>query len=410
MGKIFKPIVVLFVTLLLVMVGFGIVIPIFPFLIFDLGGGATALGFFMAAYSVMQFICAPFWGKLSDRIGRRPVLLTGLIGYGITFTLFGFASELWMMFAIRVLSGILSSATLPTAMAYIADTTSGAERSKGMGILGAGMGMGMVIGPALGGWLGSENFALPFFVAGGLAVLTVPFAIFFLPESLKKHDQTDKTTVRERPGITWDVVKNPLFMLFVICFVFNFTSSLFQGIFAPFAADKAGFGTKEIGILFAVLGIVSAVLQGGLIGRLVKRFGDVKLVKAGLLIGSAGMLLMLLAPNVLWLYVTSAVFNIGWTLLGPTTSSLVTNNASGGQGAALGIMQSFNSFGRIFGPMVGGALYDVQMNIPFTLSAVIMLLMFFLSSSKLSRLRGGKTLEGVSDYTEPLSPQTKAKS
>ncbi|WP_031517251.1 MFS transporter [Desulfofalx alkaliphila] len=394
MGKNFKPMAVLFITLLLVMVGFGIVIPIFPFLIFDLGGGATALGFFMASYSVMQFICAPFWGRLSDRIGRRPILLIGLVGYGTTFTLFGFVSELWMMFAIRILSGILSSATLPTAMAYIADTTSGAERSKGMGILGAGMGLGMVIGPALGGWLGSNNFALPFFVAGGLAVLTVPFAIFFLPESLKKHENTKE---REKPRITWEVVKNPLFMLFLICFIFNFTSSMFQSIFAPYAADKVGFGPKEIGILFAVLGIVSAVLQGGLIGRLVNRFGDVKLVKAGLLIGSAGMLLLLMVPNVFWLYVTSAIFNIGWTLLGPTTSSLVTNNASGGQGAALGIMQSFNSFGRIFGPIVGGVLYDVQMNIPFSLGAMIMLLMFILSGRQLSRLREGKTLESVSD-------------
>lgn len=392
MGKNFKPIAILFITLLLVMVGFGIVIPIFPFLIFDLGGGATALGFFMAAYSVMQFICAPFWGRLSDRIGRRPVLLTGLIGYGITFTLFGFVSELWMMFAIRILSGILSSATLPTAMAYIADTTSGAERSKGMGILGAGMGLGMVIGPALGGWLGSENFALPFFVAGGLAVLTLPFAVLFLPESLKEPN-TASATGKEKTHITWEVVKNPLFMLFLICFVFNFTSSLFQGIFAPFAADKVGFGPKEIGILFAVIGIVSAVLQGGLIGRLVKRFGDVKLVKAGLLISSAGMLLLLLAPNVFWLYVTSAIFNIGWTLLGPTTSSLVTNNAAGGQGAALGIMQSFNSFGRIFGPIVGGALYDVQMIMPFSLGAAMMLLMFLLSGRQLSRLREGKSLE-----------------
>ncbi len=392
MSKKIKPIAVLFMTLLLVMMGFGIVIPIFPFLIVDLGGGATALGFFMAAYSVMQFICAPFWGSLSDRIGRRPVLLIGLVGYGITFTLFGFVSELWMMFAIRVLSGILSSATLPTAMAYIADTTSGAERSKGMGILGAAMGLGMIIGPAMGGWLGNDNFALPFFVAGGLAVLTIPFAIWFLPESLP---ESNKNTPDEKAVITLEVIKQPLFIVFLICFVFNFTSSLFQGTFALFAADKVGFGPKEMGILFAVLGIVSVIIQGGLLGRLVKRFGDVKLVKAGLLIGSTGMLLMLLAPNVFGLYVTSAIFNIGWTLLGPTSSSLVTQNASGGQGAALGIMQSFSSFGRIFGPMVGGALYDIQMNIPYALATVSMLLMVLLSVNKLSYLGGEKATDSI---------------
>jgi len=390
-----KSIAVLFVTMLLVMIGFGIVIPIFPFLIVDLGGGATSLGFFMAAYSVMQFICAPFWGRLSDRIGRRPVLLIGLVGYGITFTLFGFVSELWMMFAIRVLSGILSSATLPTAMAYIADTTNGAERSRGMGLLGAAMGLGMIIGPAMGGWLGSDNFALPFFLAGGLAVLTVPFAIWFLPESLPESGK--HATDQKKSAITLEVIKHPLFMVFLICFVFNFTSSLFQGTFALFAADKVGFGPKEMGILFAVLGMVSVIIQGGLVGRLVKRFGDVKLVKAGLFAGAAGMLLMLLAPNVFWLYLTSAIFNIGWTLLGPTSSSLVSKNASGGQGAALGIMQSFSSFGRILGPMAGGALYDIQMSMPYALGAVSMLLIVLVSAKKLTRLHGDAVPERINN-------------
>ncbi|WP_066633528.1 MFS transporter [Desulfolucanica intricata] len=382
MSENVKPIAILFFTLFLVMIGFGIVIPIFPFLILELGGGPTALGFFMASFSVMQFIFAPFWGKLSDRIGRRPVLLIGLCGYGLTFILFGFVSELWMMFAIRILSGIISSATLPTAMAYIADTTGGEERSKGMGILGAAMGLGMIVGPALGGWLGHNSFSLPFFVAGGLAVLTLPFAILFLPESLKEKG---KNMPGGKARITLEVVKNPLFILFLLGFITNFTMSLFQGTFALFAADKVGFGPRELGIVFAVLGIVSVILQGGLVGRLVKRYGDVKLIKAGMLIASVGMLLIIPAPGIILLYITIAIFNIGVTLLGPSSSSLVTKNSSGGQGAALGIMQSFNSLGRIFGPMVGGALYDIHMSVPYFLGAVSMLLMAILAGNKIAR-------------------------
>ncbi|MDD3654640.1 MAG: MFS transporter [Desulfotomaculaceae bacterium] len=381
MSKNLKPIVVLFVTLFLVMVGFGIVIPIFPFLIIDLGGGPTALGFFMASYSVMQFIFAPFWGRLSDRIGRRPVLLIGLGGYGITFILFGFVSELWMMFGIRILSGIISSATLPTAMAYIADTTAGAERSKGMGILGAAMGLGMIVGPALGGWLGQDNFALPFWVAGGLAVLNLPFAMYFLPESLREPGHN---TSSGRAGLNLAVVKNPLFILFLLGFIMNFTMSMFEGTFALFAADRVGFGPRELGILFAVLGVVGVIIQGGLIGRLVKKFGDVKLIRAGLLIAAAGMLLILMAPDVIMLFITTAIFNIGTTLLGPTSSSLVSKNTSGGQGEALGIMQSFGSFGRIFGPMAGGALYDLHINVPYSLGAAILLLMVLLAGSKIA--------------------------
>ena len=132
------------------MAGFGIIIPVIPYFFRQLGGSSTALGFFMASYSIMQFIFAPIWGRLSDRIGRRPVLLIGLGGYGLTFILFGFANHLWMLFVIRIISGIISSATLPTAMAYIADITEESERSKGMGMMGAAMGMGMIFGPAIG--------------------------------------------------------------------------------------------------------------------------------------------------------------------------------------------------------------------------------------------------------------------
>ncbi|PHJ38254.1 hypothetical protein P378_10505 [Desulforamulus profundi] len=137
MRKNTTAIAILFIILFLVMVGFGIVIPIMPFFITHLGGGPTILGLFMASYSLMQFFFSPFWGRLSDRIGRRPVILIGLSGYAITFILFGFANNLWIMFAVRILSGIISSATLPTAMAYIADSTGESERSRGMGMMGA---------------------------------------------------------------------------------------------------------------------------------------------------------------------------------------------------------------------------------------------------------------------------------
>lgn len=395
MSKNLKPVAVLFVTLFLVMVGFGIVIPVFPFLIIELGGGPAALGFFMASYSVMQFIFAPSWGRLSDRIGRRPVLLIGLGGYGITFILFGFASELWMMFCIRILSGIISSATLPTAMAYIADTTSGSERSKGMGILGAAMGLGMIVGPALGGWLGQDNFALPFWVAGGLAVLNLPFAMYFLPESLREPGRHQS---RGRAGLNLAVVKNPLFILFFLGFIFNFTLSMFEGTFALFAADRASFGTRELGILFTILGVIGAIIQGGLLGKLAQKFGDAALIKAGLLIAAAGMLLILMAPTAILLFVTTAIFNAGTTLLNPAASSLVTKNATGGQGESLGIMQSFGSLGRIFGPMAGGVLYDMHMNIPYSFGAAIMLLMVLLAGSKIAQFEDGAiTSEGAPD-------------
>ncbi|MHB8155795.1 MAG: MFS transporter [Desulfocucumaceae bacterium] len=378
--KNIRAVSVLFVILFLIMVGFGIVIPVLPYFVVHLGGGPTALGIFMASYSLMQFFFAPLWGRLSDRIGRRPVLLIGLAGYGITFILFGFASQLWMMFAIRILSGILSSAALPTAMAYMADITDGEERSKGMGIMGAAMGLGMIFGPALGGWLGQYNFSLPFFAAGGLAVLNLPFTLAFLPES---HKEKGVQSAQVKPGITLEVIRNPLFFLFFLGFIINFSMALFEGTFALYAADKAGFGTRELGTLFAILGVFGVVVQGGLLGRLSKKYGDAAVIKTGVFISSAGMLLILLSSDRGILYFTTVIFNVGISLLGPSSSSLVTKKTTGGQGASLGLMQSFGSLGRILGPVVGGALYAFNLNAPYALGSVVHLQLGVLAVKKL---------------------------
>lgn len=180
MKQNFRSFAVLFMILFLAMMGFGIIISILPFLVTDLGGTPTMLGLFMASYSLMQFLFAPLWGRTSDRIGRRPIILLGLGGFAITFLLFGLATKLWMLFVIRILTGIISSAMLPTAMAYIADITEGDERSKGMGLMGAAMGLGMIFGPAIGGWLGHNGFVLPFFAAGGILYdinINIPYAV-----------------------------------------------------------------------------------------------------------------------------------------------------------------------------------------------------------------------------------------
>ena len=257
-----RPMVILVIIQFLVMVGFGIVIPILPFLIEELGGGAFSLGLFMSAYSIMQFFFAPFWGRLSDRIGRRPVLLIGLSGYGITFFLYGMAGNLPLLIAFRALSGVVSSATLPTAMAYMADITEGADRSKSMGMLGAAMGLGMVFGPALGGFLGHYSFTLPFYFAGTLALLVLPFAWKLLPETLKEPNLESKPKVRLHPG----VIRDPLFPLFIFNFVLSFTMAMFESTFTLFAAERVGFGPQEMGIVFMIFGITGVIVQGMLIG------------------------------------------------------------------------------------------------------------------------------------------------
>lgn len=382
MGNNLKATAVLFTSLFLVMVGFGIIIPVLPFFVINYGGGPTTLGLLMASYSLMQFFFAPFWGRLSDRIGRRPVLLIGLSGYGVTFILFGLSTELWMMFAARLLSGMVSSATLPTAMAYIADITEDDKRSGGMGLMGASMGLGMIFGPALGGWLGHYGFHLPFFVAGFLAILTVPFALAFLPESLKVLHK--EKVVIER-NISFDVVKNPLFVFFALGFTLNFIMSMFESTFALFAADRVGFDPREMGILFTILGILGVIIQGGLVGRLSEKFGDANLIKAGILVSAFGMGLILLAGDMMAMILFTSIFSSGGSLLGASSSSLISKLTEGGQGTTMGVMQSFGSLGRIMGPVTGGLLYEIHSSIPYTVGALTFILVFFLIKVKVDQ-------------------------
>lgn len=363
-------ILVLFVILFLVMAGFGIVIPNIPYFIEALGGNSTVMGFFMASYSIMQFIFAPLWGRLSDRVGRRPVLLIGLGGYAVTFFLFGFVTSLWMMFAIRILAGMISSATLPTAMAYIADSTEEGERSKGMGMMGAAMGLGMILGPALGGLLGHQDFALPFFAAGGLAFLAWPFAWAWLPES--HENQSSSAGATTRSIIPAALFRHALRNLFILAFALNFTVAMFEASFAFFIADRGGYGPREMGILFAVMGLCGAIVQGGLLGRLARRFGDSRVVIAGLGTTGAGLLLLLSAHRLPGLLITSAIFNMGASLVGPGINSLASLHNEHGQGTVQGMMQSASSLGRIIGPVAGGLLYAANTNLPYITGAAVL--------------------------------------
>ena len=178
-------------VLFVVMLGYGIIIPIFPFYIESMGAGGTELGLLVASYAVMRLIFGPIWGGLSDRFGRKPILLIGISGYVITMVWFGLATKLWMLFAARILSGVLSSATAPTTMAYIGDSTPEKERGGGMGLLGAAGGIGTIFGPAAGGFLAVNSLSMPFFIAAGLAFLSLILAIIFLPESLSVAEREE---------------------------------------------------------------------------------------------------------------------------------------------------------------------------------------------------------------------------
>jgi len=370
-----RQVLILFIGLFIVMVGFGIIIPILPYFAESMGATSVHLGSLMASYSLMQFIFAPIWGRYSDRVGRRPVILLGLMGFGLTFLMFALASRLWMLFAARILGGVLTSAMLPTAMAYIGDSTSERDRGGGMGLMGAAMGLGMIFGPAIGGYLGVLSFRAPFFMAAGLGFLTSALAFFVLPESLPPERRTQRGPRARRPSL-WAALKGNLGYVFFLSFLVAFAMGNLESMFALFAEAKLGFGSAEVGTVFTVVGIIGVVLQGVAVGKAVNRWGEITVSRAALLMTAIGYLLVTRATNLLTLILFVAVQNLGSAFLNPSLSSYVSKRADAGQGTAMGLQQSFMSLGRVAGPLWGGAVFSISYHMPYYTGAVIMLLGF----------------------------------
>jgi DHA1 family multidrug resistance protein-like MFS transporter len=377
-----KNVVILSLTLGVVMLGFGMVMPIMPFYIESMGASATELGLLVAISPLIQLIASPLWGGVSDRHGRKPVLAVGLLGYGISMLLFGLSTELWMLFVARGVGALLSAATMPTTMAYVGDSTSEQERGGGMGALGAAMGLGMVLGPALGGLLGGESLSTPFFLTAAVCLLTLLLVLLFLPESLPVEARR-RAAIRLKPSVQlrqlWQALSGPLGALLFMAFLVSFGLTNFQGIFGYYALKKYGYGTEEVGWILAVVGLVAALTQGVLTGPLTKRWGEAMVIKATLVASAITFALLLTANSLATVLITTGLFTVPNALLRPAVMSLTSKHAGERQGAAMGLNNSFNSLGRVVGPVWAGFAFDLNYNWPYTSGAVIMFVGFLIS-------------------------------
>ena len=368
-------------TLFVVMLGYGIVIPILPFYIESMDAGGTELGLLTASYAVMRLIFGPIWGSLSDRVGRKPILLIGIFGYVVTMLWFGLATQLWMLFAARILSGILSSATAPTTMAYIGDSTPEKERGGGMGLLGAAGGIGTIFGPVLGGFLADTSLSMPFFVAAGMALLSFVLAAIFLPESLPVSARQKKESGAKLIDLKswWAALFSPIGSLLLLTFISTSGLMIFANIFGLYALQEFNFGPDDVGIMMMVLGLVSAITQGLLAGPATKRWGDELVIKVTLLGTAVGFLLMLLANSYITILLATAFFALMTALQVPALTSLTSRRATIPQGIAMGLSNSFVSLGRIVGPIWGGVALDIRSGLPYLSGTAIMLLGFCMS-------------------------------
>lgn len=265
---------ILFLIMFLVMLGFGIIIPVLPYYAEEIGASATELGLLMAVYSFMQFVFAPMWGRVSDRIGRKPVIMLGIFGLSLSFFLLAFATHLWMLFVARVIGGFLSAANMPTVMAYVADVTSEEDRGKGMGIIGAATGLGFIFGPAVGGVFSKISLEAPFYIAGTVSFLTMIFVFFILKESIQLSDRKQQPK-EKRTKALGQAMKSPMAMLYFLQFFIAVSLSGLEATFAYFAAVKAGLNAVSMGYVFMIMGLASATVQGSM-GKLTKKFGEIK--------------------------------------------------------------------------------------------------------------------------------------
>ncbi|HEY5596782.1 MAG TPA: MFS transporter [Candidatus Bipolaricaulota bacterium] len=375
-----KALGVLFLTVFIDLLGFGIIIPLLPFYAERFGAPAYQVTLLMAIYSLFQFLTAPLWGRLSDRLGRRPILLLSLLGLGASYVWFGLATSLWMLFVVRALAGAMAG-NIAAAQAYIADVTTPENRARGMGLIGAAFGLGFVIGPALGGILaGSDpvqlNVQLPAFTAAGLSFLALALALGFLPESLTPQlRQQPRQRVGRLAQLTQTLRQPQLAGLFWLFFLQTFAFAGMEATFALWSERRWSWGPQQNGYLFAYVGVLGAFIQGGGIGLLSKRFGERRLLRQGAVCLTIGFLVMLAVRDVPLLVVAVTWMAYGLSVMTPSLNSLVSQRAAPDQqGITLGMNQSAASLARILGPAWAGAGFSLLgIDWPFWSGAAVML-------------------------------------
>ncbi len=350
-----------------------------PFYMQQFGADGAQLGALMAVFSVMQFVSSPYWGGMSDRYGRKKIMMIGVLGNALSLIVIGLAQHMWVIFASRAIEGLISSATLPTAMAYISDSTTHEERGGGMGVIGAAMGVGMVLGPGLGGWLAGQSLSAPFFLAAFMSFMSLAMIWFVLPESLPQEHRATETRKFQGPQlkIMWKALFGPIGFLLFLAFLVNFALASFEGIFGLYADKAYGFGPAQVGTVMMVVGVISSLVQMMITGPATRKLGEATVIKLSLVASAVGFILMVLAPNNILVPITVGFFVFSNAMLRPSIFSLTSKKTMSGQGMALGLNNSFQSLGRVIGPLWAGLVFDYHIFLPYLSGAVIMMVSFF---------------------------------
>ena len=376
-----KPLASIFLIVFIDLLGFGLILPLLPYYAETFGASDTVVGLLVASYAAAQLIGAPILGRLSDRFGRRPILLLSLFGTLLGFLLLGFANALWILFAARILDG-LTGGNISVAQAYISDVTDAKNRAKGLGLIGAAFGLGFIIGPASGGVLSQWGYDLPAFVAAGLVSINLLMVALWLPESLPPEKR--ETAASRRPAVTFSALVEALKRpssgpLLITRFFFGLAFSTFQTIFALYALRRFNLDATQTGFILTYVGVLAAVVQGVLVGRLSQRFRDDMLIFACTGLMALSLLGWALAPSLTMLLIILAPTAFAGGILNTVLSSALTKVVQPQEiGGILGLSASIESATRVIAPTLGGILLGrIGTWAPGTFGAILLAGLFF---------------------------------
>ncbi len=375
------PLYILMMNLIIALLGQGMVIPILPEYLKQFHAAGTEAGYLIAAFGAAQFLFSPIGGQLSDKWGRKKLIIAGLFLTVISDFIFAVSNTLPLLYAARFIGGIALGLMVPSNMAYVVDVTTPDTRAKGMGYLGAAMNLGMVLGPGLGGLIAHFGIRAPYFVASGLS-LAATLLTFLLPESLPPERRLARSHTHQREPFTrqmMNAIRTPYFRYLLLILVMTFGLVNYETVYALFVEQKYEYDASKISIIITVGALIGIIVQVWLLDRFIRWLGETKLIRLSLIMTGAALLLMLIKVNLVYLLAVSALFFAFHAFLRPTVSTLIANAAGDRQGYASGLNTTFTSMGNILGPLVAGGLFDKHMNMPYILGAVILMGTLFLT-------------------------------
>lgn len=385
MGRLFRsPLFLMALTICIDFTGFGLVIPLLPFWAEHLGANSLSVGLLLTVYALAQFVCTPVLGSLSDRYGRRTIILLSLGIEVVSFAFTALANSLPLLLLARLIGGIGAS-NIGSAQAVVSDVTPPEKRAAGMGVIGAAIGLGFVVGPALGGFLAAHGGSTPFWVAMGLSLLNASLVCLFLPETRKQC--ANRSLPRQGPGLlfaSWGKVtrRTSVARLVLINLLYTLAFTGMETVFPLLTQRRFGWGAMQNGYIFTYVGLIIILMQGGLIRQLVKRWGELALMLMGLGLLGAGLLMLIWSDSLALLLAAAGVLSLGDGAVTPTSSAVLSLLASEAeQGEILGFSQGLGSLGRMLGPLIAGTLYTLDPGAPFLAGGVFALVAMLIALS-----------------------------